>query len=104
MEAQLLALARAVAKAWTDFAKDLEESATANNTTAVRRTPHLRGPQQRAAYDRLVAAGSTGMKTKEVGDATGQFQTNAWNTLRALEKAGLVELVPAAYPQPWRAS
>lgn len=103
MEAELLALARTVAKAWTDFADDLEASATPEPAVATRRTPYIRGPQQRAAYETLVAAGPDGMKTKEVGDEIKQFQTNAWNTLRALERAGLVEIVPGAYPQRWRA-
>jgi hypothetical protein len=43
-----------------------------------------------------------GMRTAEVADAIRYDVPNTYTTLQTLERAGLVELIPAVAPQHWR--
>lgn len=64
--------------------------------------PIGRGQRQQQILDVPGLATEDGMKTADVAAAIQYEVPNTYSTLQALERAGLVEMVPAAAPQRWR--
>lgn len=109
MSTQTLAvttLARTLAKALTTFADDLETATAAVPDAAaieeVAVIPEGRGQRQRQILELPGLAGEGGMKTADIAGAIGYEVPNTHSTLQALERNGLVELVPGVSPQTWR--
>ncbi|WP_018638745.1 MGMT family protein [Parafrankia elaeagni] len=63
--------------------------------------PTGRGPRQQEIAEILLIATEEGMKTAEVARLVGMEQPNAYLTLQALQKQGIVEMVSTT-PQRWR--
>jgi alkylated DNA nucleotide flippase Atl1 len=64
--------------------------------------PTARGPRQQEIAELLVAAPDEGWKTSLIAQLVKMDQPNAYLALQALQKQGVVELVPGADPQRWR--
>jgi len=98
-------LARTMANALTAFADDMEVQAlysTATGEEAEVEVPVGRGQRQQAILGLEALAGEEGLKTADIASAIDYEATNTHGTLQALDRAGLVELVPNASPQRWR--
>src|SRR5262249_26637606 len=64
--------------------------------------PVARGPRQQEIAELLVAAPDEGWKTGLIAQLVKMDQPNAYLALQALQKQGVVELVPGSEPQRWR--
>lgn len=98
-------LARTMANALTAFADDMEVQALYSNATGEEtevEVPVGRGQRQQAILGLEALAGEEGLKTADIASAINYEATNTHGTLQALDRAGLVELVPNASPQRWR--
>lgn len=106
----IVSLARAVGEALLKFADEypkqrggidplgLEESLALDEVEV----PSGRGQRQQQILELPDLAGEDGMKTSDVANEIGYEVPNTHSTLQALERNGLVELVPTASPQRWR--
>lgn len=98
----MVQLARQVAEALSEFADALERGPVAG-TVEVAELPEGRGARQQKILALPGLADEPGMKTSEINDAIGYGDVpNTYNTLQALQRQGIVELVPGATPQRWR--
>jgi alkylated DNA nucleotide flippase Atl1 len=97
-------LARTVARALDKFADDYEAAAGATEVAVTEEVvvPVARGERQRQILDLEGLATEGGMKTADIAGAIGYEVPNTHSTMQALERNGLVELVPHATPQTWR--
>lgn len=96
-------LAQAVSDALEEFANEiLAGSADEAPVFTEVEIPHARGERQQVTLELPGLQSEAGMKTSEVAAGIQYDDPNTYNTLRALERAGLVELVPDASPQRWR--
>lgn len=107
MSDQALALARfarATAVACLALATDLEALSSLPDLTAIEtvEVPTGRGQRQQQILDLPDLATEVGMKTSDIAHAIDYEVPNTHSTLQALERAGLVEMVPGISPQRWR--
>lgn len=106
MPEQSLAVARfsrAMADALLALASDLEEtSALPDLTDGEIDLPVGRGQRQQQILEVAGLASAEGMKTSDVASSIGYEVPNTYSTLQALERAGLVEMIPGVSPQHWR--
>ena len=107
MTESMLALAkfaRAQAALFSDLAAELEAAAQVPNLTAEGdiEVPTGRGQRQQQILAVPGLATEDGMKSADVALAIGYDGPNTHTSLQALQKAGLVELVPGVTPQRWR--
>ena len=106
MSEQTLAItrfARTVADAFLALAADLETAATIPDTASEEVVlPVARGQRQQQILELSGLATEEGMKTADVATAIKYEVPNTYSTLQALERAGLVEMVPSVTPQTWR--
>jgi alkylated DNA nucleotide flippase Atl1 len=101
---------RQIAEAWRSAADAASELASALDTAVSVPSdvpsvdlPVARGPRQQEIVETLSNLnGEEGLKTSEIGDRISMDSANAYLTLQALQKQGLVELVPGVEPQRWR--
>lgn len=96
------------AEAAGDLATALENAvgvaSTNEDTTRVATpVPQARGPRQQEIVNVLGQVNTErGLKTAEIADHVNMDQPNAYLTLQALQKQGLVEMMPGVKPQHWR--
>ncbi|GGK96048.1 MGMT family protein [Mangrovihabitans endophyticus] len=107
MTESMLALAkfaRAQAALFGDLAAELEAAAQVPNLTADGdvEVPTGRGQRQQQILAVPGLATEDGMKSADVALAIDYDGPNTHTSLQALQKAGLVELVPGVTPQRWR--
>jgi alkylated DNA nucleotide flippase Atl1 len=106
MSEQTLAVAqfaRTVGGALLTLAVDLEKTSAVPDTSPEEvAVPMARGQRQQQILDLPGLATEEGMKTAEVAAAIEYEVPNTYSTLQALERAGLVEMVPGVTPQTWR--
>ncbi len=96
--------ARTTAGALLSLASDLEATAplpelTEDEDLAV---PVGRGQRQQQILELPGLGTEQGLKTAEVAGGINYEVPNTYSTLQALERAGLVEMVPGVTPQTWR--
>ncbi len=60
------------------------------------------GPRQRQLFEALARGAAEGMKTSDLARAIDYDVPNAYVALQAMERRGLVRMVPGARPQQWR--
>lgn len=106
METQAFArLARSIARSLSEFADELD---TAGNPSPARITTFVEMPEPRGSRQRDILAlrglaTEEGMKTADIAADSGYSDVpNTYNTLQALQRGGIVELVAGASPQRWR--
>src|SRR6185436_1778938 len=93
---------RAVSDACLAFATELETaSARAVHVDDVE-LPQGRGLRQQQILELDRLGEESGLKTADIAASIGYEVPNTHSTLQALERAGLIELVPRATPQRWR--
>ena len=98
-------LARTVGQSLLNFATAYETAAGgAENAAALDdvELPAGRGERQRQILELVGLETETGMKTADVAAVIDYEVPNTYSTLQALERNGLVELVPGVNPQTWR--
>ncbi|TQM36029.1 MGMT family protein [Pseudonocardia cypriaca] len=98
-------LARTVAAALRTFADDMEAASAAVPDAAATEDvliPEGRGLRQRQILELPGLVGEDGLKTADIASAIDYEVPNTHSTLQALERNGLVELVPGVSPQTWR--
>jgi hypothetical protein len=94
---------RSISDACLSFATQLEENATeVPIPTEGTELPQGRGQRQQQIIELTQLADEAGLKTADIASLIGYEVPNTHSTLQALERAGLVELVPRASPQRWR--
>ncbi len=96
--------ARTTAGALLSLASDLEATAvlpelTEDEDLAV---PVGRGQRQQQILELPGLGTEQGLKTAEVAGGIHYEVPNTYSTLQALERAGIVEMVPGVTPQTWR--
>ena len=107
MDTDIIVLARTVGEALLAYADRKSQqavdmpSATETVIESVE-LPTARGPRQQEIAELLVAAPDEGWKTGLIAQLVKMDQPNAYLALQALQKQGVVELVPGADPQRWR--
>lgn len=101
-EAAFLTLARTIADALNEFVSSA--SAHPGKLTTADEVESDLGVRQRQIVELEGLAAADGMRVAEITHAIGYDAANAHLTLRALERRGLVELVPGKTPQHWRLS
>jgi alkylated DNA nucleotide flippase Atl1 len=96
-------LARTISEALLTFAGDLE-AATGVPDIAVDNIDIAvgRGQRQQQILEVPGLAAEAGLKTAEVAAEINYEVPNTHGTLQALERGGLVEMIPGATPQRWR--
>jgi alkylated DNA nucleotide flippase Atl1 len=96
-------LARTASDILLGFARDLEATASvpelADEDVEI---PVGRGQRQQQILEIPGLGTEEGMKTADVAAAIGYEVPNTYSTLQALERGGLVEMIPGATPQRWR--
>lgn len=102
--AAVVALARTLGEALIRFANDYpnhepEDSPLPNHGMEM---PIGRGQRQQQILELPGIAAEDGMKTSDVASEIAYEVPNTHSTLQALERNGMVELVPGATPQKWR--
>jgi|GEM_PF-3770538 len=104
-----LALARffrSLASAANQLAADLTEIAAAPpppSPTTISPEALVQGPRQRAIVQIPALRTDLGLKTAQIAQAIGNPDVpNVYLAMRALEKRGLIELIPNSEPQRWR--
>jgi len=103
--AALAKFARSAASALLTLAEDLEAAAAVlpdlptNEDVEV---PVGRGQRQQQILELPGLATEEGVKTSDVAGEISYEVPNTHSTLQALERAGLVEMVPGVSPQRWR--
>lgn len=101
----LAKFARAAASALLTLADDLDAAAAVLPDLAPDgdvEVPIGRGQRQQQVLELPGLATEDGMKTSDVAGGISYEVPNTHSTLQALERAGLVEMVPGASPQRWR--
>ncbi|GAA1019925.1 MULTISPECIES: hypothetical protein [Amycolatopsis] len=93
---------RTVSDACLTFASELETASATPAPAEDIELPRGRGQRQQQILELLPTTDDAGMKTADIA-ATIEYEVpNTHSTLQALERAGLVEMVPRATPQRWR--
>lgn len=96
--------ARATSDALLALAAELEATDTvpdpANEDVEV--LPEGRGERQKQILALAGLDNEEGMKTSEVANAITYDVPNTYTTLQALERAGLIQMIPGVTPQRWR--
>ncbi len=64
--------------------------------------PDVRGARQSDIVKLPGLTSEAGMKTADVANAIGYEVPNTYQTLQALERTGIVEMIPGKVPQHWR--
>lgn len=102
-----ITLARAIGEALLVYAD--QKSQLAPETVSVPEAPiesaelpSVRGRRQQEIAELLVAAPNEGWKTSRIAHLVEMDQANAYLSLQALQRQGVVELVPGSEPQRWR--
>lgn len=86
-----------------DLTESIEEPETLSQTTEVSPESLVIGARQRAIVAVPGLREEAGLKTAEIARTVGSPDVpNIYMAMRALEKRGLVELVPNQRPQHWR--
>jgi alkylated DNA nucleotide flippase Atl1 len=100
----IAALARTVGEALLKFAAEYPNSSSDDDApTAVEvELPVGRGQRQQQILDLSGLATESGVKTSDVANEIDYEVPNTYSTLQALERNGLVEMVPGSSPQRWR--
>jgi alkylated DNA nucleotide flippase Atl1 len=94
---------RSAADAATDFATALDAATSVPDEVNGLDIPVARGPRQQEIIEILSGiSGEEGLKTADLGNRISMDSPNAYLTLQALQKQGLVELVAGVEPQHWR--
>ena len=94
---------RSVSDACLTFATQLEDAATEVPVpTEDIAIPQGRGERQKQILELAPLADEGGMKTADIAALINYEVPNTHSTLQALERAGIVELVPRQTPQRWR--
>jgi alkylated DNA nucleotide flippase Atl1 len=93
---------RNVSDACLTFAAELEQGADAGVPVDNVELPQGRGQRQQQILELPQLADETGLKTADIAALINYEVPNTHSTLQALERAGLVELVPRETPQRWR--
>lgn len=93
---------RSVSQACLTFATELETASSAVTLAEDAAVPKGRGARQQQILELPQLAGEGGLKTAEIANLIEYEIPNTHSTLQALERAGLVELVPRTTPQCWR--
>jgi alkylated DNA nucleotide flippase Atl1 len=109
-EDAIVTLARTVGEALLKFANEYPKPPDAADPLALEDSlaldpveiPLGRGERQRQILELPDLATEDGMKTSDVANGIDYEVPNTHSTLQALERNGLVELVPGASPQRWR--
>jgi alkylated DNA nucleotide flippase Atl1 len=60
------------------------------------------GPRQRQLFEALARGPADGMKTSDLAKQIEYDLPNAYMALQAMERRGLIQMVPGARPQKWR--
>ena len=106
MSEQALAIsrfARTMGTAFLTLAADLETAASVPDAASEELAlPVGRGQRQKQILELPELATEQGMKTADVAAAITYEVPNTYSTLQALERAGLMEMVPGVTPQTWR--
>lgn len=102
--AAVVALAQALGEALLRFANDYPKHEPEDPPAQPQETevPVGRGQRQQQILELPGLGAEDGMKTSDVAGEIGYEVPNTHSTLQALERNGLVELVPGATPQKWR--
>jgi alkylated DNA nucleotide flippase Atl1 len=96
-------LAQAVSDALDQFAKDLLADSLEEPVVFTEvEVPQARGERQRMILELPGLQSEAGMRTSEIATGIQYDEPNTYTTLRALERAGMVEMVPSTSPQRWR--
>lgn len=97
-------LARTVGEALIKFANECKSPAGDDFPSVLDEVelPSGRGLRQAQILEVPDLASEAGMKTAEVANAIDYEVPNTYSTLQALERNGLVEMVPGSAPQKWR--
>lgn len=93
---------RSVSDACLALATELETAAAVPPPAEDVEPPQGRGQRQQQILDLPGLTADDGLKTAEVAKLINYEIPNTNSTLQALERAGLVELVPRTTPQRWR--
>lgn len=93
---------RNISDACLTFATELEEGTNAAVLVDNIELPQGRGQRQQQVLELPQLADETGLKTADIAALIDYEVPNTHSTLQALERAGLVELVPRETPQRWR--
>ncbi len=93
---------RAVSQACLTFATELETASSAVVLAEDAALPKGRGARQQQILELPRLADEGGLKTAEIANLIDYEVPNTHSTLQALERSGLVELVPGTAPQCWR--
>lgn len=94
--------ARHLSKGLLELAQDLEAGSSHEVFLDRPEIPEARGQRQGQILELAGLASEEGLKTADIGAAINYDVPNAYNTLQALERNGLVEQVSGATPQRWR--
>lgn len=102
--AAVAALARAVGEALLTFAAEYSNSSDEDDPMPALEVevPVGRGQRQQQILELPGLATEDGIKTSDVANAISYEVPNTHSTLQALERNGLVEMVPGSSPQKWR--
>jgi alkylated DNA nucleotide flippase Atl1 len=99
----IIRFTRTIGDAFLTLAADLETAASVPDTPSEEvALPTARGQRQQQILELPGLATEEGMKTADVASAIEYEVPNTYSTLQALERAGLVEMVPGVMPQTWR--
>ncbi|MDP9435985.1 MAG: helix-turn-helix domain-containing protein [Actinomycetota bacterium] len=99
----LARFARVTGNALLTLAADLETSSAVPDLAVEEvEIPVGRGQRQQQILEVAGLAAEEGLKTSDVASAISYEVPNTYSTLQALERAGMVELVPGVTPQRWR--
>lgn len=93
---------RTLSQACLTFATELETASSAVVLTEDTVLPKGRGARQQQILELPNLGDEGGLKTAEIASLIDYEIPNTHSTLQALERAGLVELVPRTTPQCWR--